>query len=117
MSAVPPAGLPWSPTPDGLALHVRVTPRGGRDAIDGVEKLADGHMVLKLRVRVPPDKGAANAAVLALIADRLGLAKAAVGLGHGATGRNKTVSLRGDPAELAVRLQQIMAAMPSSPKA
>jgi uncharacterized protein YggU (UPF0235/DUF167 family) len=102
---------------DGLTLHVRVTPRGGRDAIDGLERLADGRAVLKLRVRAAPDKGAANAAVLALIADRLGLAKAAVSLAHGATGRNKSVSLRGDPAELAARLQEIMAAMPSSPKA
>ena len=100
-----------------MTLHVRVTPRGGRDAIDGVERLADGRAVLKLRVRAAPDKGAANAAVLALVAGRLGLARAAVGLAHGATGRNKAVWLRGDPAALAVRLQEIMAAMPSSPKA
>jgi uncharacterized protein YggU (UPF0235/DUF167 family) len=64
-----------------------------------------------------PDKGAANAAVLALIAARLGLTKAAVSLAHGSTGRNKTVLLRGDPAMLAAKLREIIAAMPSSPKA
>jgi uncharacterized protein YggU (UPF0235/DUF167 family) len=39
-------------------LAVRLTPRGGRDAIDGIEQLSDGRRVLKVRVR------AAAAAVL-----------------------------------------------------
>jgi uncharacterized protein YggU (UPF0235/DUF167 family) len=100
-----------------LALHIRVTPRGGRDAVEGPERLADGRTVLKLRVRALPDKGAANAAVLALLAARLGLAKAAVSLAHGATGRNKTVLLHGDADEIAARLREIIAAMSCSPKA
>jgi uncharacterized protein YggU (UPF0235/DUF167 family) len=37
--------LPWSPARDGLALHIRVTPRGGRDALEGAEQLADGRAV------------------------------------------------------------------------
>ena len=94
-----------------------MTPRGGRDALEGVERLADGRAVLKLRVRAAPDKGAANAAVLALVADRLGLSKAAVSLAHGAAGRNKTLLLHGDPAMLAAILRDIMLAMPRSPKA
>jgi len=36
------AAPPWTATPDGLVLTVRLTPRGGRDAIDGIERLADG---------------------------------------------------------------------------
>ena len=38
----------------GIALAVRLTPKGGRDAIDGIETLADGRAVLKARVRAAP---------------------------------------------------------------
>ena len=55
--------LPWRIRPGGLELRVRVTPRGGRDAIDGVEALADGRPVLKVRVRAAPADGAANEGV------------------------------------------------------
>jgi uncharacterized protein YggU (UPF0235/DUF167 family) len=91
-------------------LHVRVTPRGGRDALEGLEQLADGRTVLKLRVRAAPDKGAANAAVLALVAARLGLGKAAVRLKQGAAGRNKTLLLSGDPGLLSARLSDALGA-------
>ena len=37
---------PWRATRDGLTLAVRVTPRGGRDAIDGIETMADGREIL-----------------------------------------------------------------------
>ena len=53
-------------------LDVRLTPRGGRDAIEGVEQLADGRAVLKARVRAAPSEGEANAALCRLIADALG---------------------------------------------
>jgi hypothetical protein len=43
------AAMPWEPREGGLALRVRVTPRGGRDALEGVETLADGRAVLKAR--------------------------------------------------------------------
>jgi len=36
---------PFSVGPDGLTLYIRLTPRGGRDAIDGVETLSDGKSV------------------------------------------------------------------------
>jgi len=41
----------WSPSAGGVTIAVRLTPKGGRDAIDGVETLADGSTVLKVRVR------------------------------------------------------------------
>ena len=40
----------WSVGPSGLSLSIRLTPKGGRDAIDGIEELADGRAVLKARV-------------------------------------------------------------------
>ena len=48
---------------DGVTVTARLTPKGGRDAIDGVETLADGNTVLKVRVRAAPHEGAANEAL------------------------------------------------------
>ncbi len=61
-------------------LTVRLTPKGGRDAIDGIERLADGRSVLKVRVRAAPSEGEANAALVRLIAKTLGVAPRAVEL-------------------------------------
>ncbi|MDF2972320.1 MAG: bifunctional methylenetetrahydrofolate dehydrogenase/methenyltetrahydrofolate cyclohydrolase [Microvirga sp.] len=49
--------MPWRIRPEGLEVRVRVTPRGGRDAIDGIETLSDGRPVLKVRVRAVPEDG------------------------------------------------------------
>ena len=48
---------------------VRLTPKGGRDAIDGIEELADGQCVLKARVRAAPSEGEANDALILLCPD------------------------------------------------
>jgi hypothetical protein len=52
-------------------LAVRLTPRGGRDAVDGWALDADGRPYLKVRVASPPVDGAANAALLAFLAKTL----------------------------------------------
>ena len=101
---------PWSVTGEGLRLTVRLTPRGGRDAIDGVEIRADGKAVLKARVRVAPSEGEANAALVALIARELDLPRSAVTLVAGATARLKTLAVAGDATALAARLQARIAA-------
>ncbi len=51
------AARPWSAVAGGIALSVRLTPKGGRDGIDGIEILADGRPVLKVRVRAAPSEG------------------------------------------------------------
>lgn len=96
---------PWTVTGDGLRLTVRITPRGGRDAIDSVESLADGRPVLKVRVRAAPSDGEANAALVALLARELALPRSAVTLVAGATARLKTVALTGEAQSLANRLR------------
>jgi hypothetical protein len=48
---------PWSATPDGLTVTLRLTPRGGRDSIDGIERRSDGQYVLKARVRAAASEG------------------------------------------------------------
>ena len=61
------ADAPWSVQPDGLIVTVRLTPKGGRDAVDGIETLSSGQTVLKLRVRAAPMEGQANAALARLL--------------------------------------------------
>jgi uncharacterized protein YggU (UPF0235/DUF167 family) len=92
---------------DALVVQVRLTPRGGRDSIDGVETLADGRSVLKVRVRAVPEKGLANGALEELLADSLGVAKSAVSVIAGAASRVKAVRVAGDPAVLGQRLRAL----------
>lgn len=93
----------------GLLLTVRATPKGGRDAIDGVECLADGNPVLKARVRAAPADGNANAALIGVIAKAAGIAPSAVSIVRGATARTKTMRLTGDPRVLAANFERIFA--------
>src|SRR5262245_14240202 len=93
--------------PSGVELTVRLTPKGGRDAIDGVEQLADGRAALKVRVRAAPSEGEANAALIKVIARALDLAPRAVELIAGATSRVKRLRISGDAAELAVRVTKV----------
>jgi uncharacterized protein YggU (UPF0235/DUF167 family) len=96
--------LPWHLRTDGLEVRVRVTPKGGRDAIDGVEALSDGRQVLKARVRAAPEDGAANEGVRRLLAKALGLPASAVRLEAGATARLKTFLIAGEAEALAAEL-------------
>jgi len=100
---------PWRETKEGLALNIRLTPRGGRDALDGVETLADGRSVLKARVRAAPTEGEANAALVQLLAKELGLSRSQISIAAGATARLKTVSLEGDAARLIAALEARLA--------
>lgn len=87
------------PGPGEVRVPVRVTPRGGRDAIDGVR---DGQLLV--RVAAAPADGAANESVLRLLADAAGVPRRAARLVSGATGRRKVVALDGvDRASLVAR--------------
>jgi uncharacterized protein YggU (UPF0235/DUF167 family) len=69
------SSVPWRYSSDGISIALRVTPRGGRDDIDGIETLANGRSVVKVRVRAIADGGEANRAVLQLLAKSLGVPK------------------------------------------
>jgi uncharacterized protein YggU (UPF0235/DUF167 family) len=73
---------------------VRLTPRGGADRIDGV---ADG--VLRVRVASPPVEGAANIALVRLLADELDVPRSHVRLVAGTSGRLKRIVVDGLAAE------------------
>ena len=100
----------YSAAIDGMMIAVRLTPKGGRDAIEGVERLADGRAVLKARVRVAASEGEANAALVRLIARALDVAPRRVSLIAGATARLKRVKVEGEAAVLAVALDKIAGA-------
>ena len=83
----------------GVRFAVRLTPRGGLDRIEGV---IDGE--LRARVAAPAVDGAANHAILRLIADELDVPRTAVRLAAGASGRRKLVAIDGvDPAAVQAR--------------
>ena len=88
----------------GLTVRLRVTPNAGLDRIEGFETRDDGTNVLRIRVKAAPDKGKANAAVIALLAKALGVPKSAVTLVSGDTARLKTVQIDGNAAELREKL-------------
>ena len=82
-------------------LRVRVTPRGGRDAIDGFGD--DG--VLRVRVAAAPADGKANDAVVRLIAKAAGVPPSRVEVSAGASARVKTIAVEGvSEDELRARL-------------
>ena len=95
--------------PGGILIDVRLTPRGGRDAVDGGADLSDGRRVLLARVRAVPEKGAANQALLVLIAERFAIPKSAVTIASGPAARVKTLRLSGDPAALMARAADLSA--------
>ena len=82
-------GPPWRASGEAVLLSLRLTPRSSRDALEGIETLADGRSVLKARVRAVPEDGKANDAVRDLLAAALGLAPSRVEMLRGATSREK----------------------------
>lgn len=95
-------------TPDGLLLTVRLTPKGGRDALDGIAQLADGRAVLKARVRAAASEGEANSALVQLIASSLAVPPTSVSLITGETARIKRLKIAGPAAALATTLESLM---------
>lgn len=79
-----------------------MTPKGGRDAVDGWSADEAGRPVLQVRVSAAASDGAANAAVVALVAKSLKLPKSAVRVASGAAARVKRLEVEGaNEAELA----------------
>ena len=103
---------PWRYSTQGVSVALRITPRGGRDDIDGLETLADGRTVLKIRVRAIAEGGDANRAVTELIAKSLGVPRARVRILSGTTSRLKQVAVDGDPAKLGDALRKLTAEKP-----
>ena len=100
---------PWLVAANGIVVTIRLTPKGGRDAIETVERLSDGRSALKARVRAAASEGEANAALVKLVAKTLGVAVRDVSLVAGASARLKQLRVSGAGAALAATLEKICA--------
>lgn len=83
-------------------IHVRVTPRSSREAIEGF----DANGLLRVRVSAPPADGAANAAVARLLAKALGLPARDIVLVTGASARQKAFDIALSDDEIRARLER-----------
>ena len=72
-----------------MRLTVRVIPRSRRNDIVWEQG------ILKARLTAPPVDGAANDALIALLAERLGLPKHSISIVSGATARQKVLEISG----------------------
>jgi hypothetical protein len=82
-----------------VRLTVRLTPRGGRDAVEGWARDEAGRAYLKVRVAAAPVDGAANAALVKLIARALKRPAGAVSIASGESARIKQLEIEGVDAE------------------
>ena len=89
---------------DGSCLSLHVQPGATRTGLAGLHGNA-----LKLRVAAPPVEGAANAAVLAYMAERLKLTQREMRIAHGEKSRRKTVWVALSPEEIELRLKEDLA--------
>ena len=87
---------PWREAPPGLIIAVRATPRASKSAL-----LPGTPEHFAARIAAPPVDGAANTALIELIARAFGVAKRDVALIAGDTARVKRLSIAGDPKTLA----------------
>ncbi len=75
---------------DGVRFTVRVQPRASRSGVDSV--IGDA---LKVRVHAAPVDGAANEAVIEVLAEALGVSKRAIRIVSGESSRSKIVEVSG----------------------
>lgn len=86
---------------DPVRISVYVQPRASKTSIAGMH---DGS--IKIRLAAPPVEGAANAALIAFIAERVGVARSRVRLVSGASSRRKVIEIEGvEAATVAAALQ------------
>lgn len=87
---------------DRVRFDVRVVPRAARNGVAGVR---DGALVV--RVTAPPVEGAANAALVEVLAEALGVAKGEIAVERGRAARRKLVSA---PAAATAALRRLAGA-------
>ena len=85
-------------------LAVRVTPRSSKPGIRGWRESADGREELEIHVAAAPADGAANEAVIVLLARALGVSRSELSILSGAASRHKRVSIPCEAEEARRRL-------------
>jgi uncharacterized protein len=74
-----------------MLLTVRVIPRSARNALERQE--GENGQILKARLTARPVDGAANAALIALLAERLHVPRRAITIVRGTSSRLKTIEI------------------------
>ena len=82
----------------GICMDLLIQPKAKRTAVVGIQA---GR--LKIAVQAPPESGKANAAVIRLIAELMGVAKSKCSIRRGLTSRQKTVFVPGIAPDFALR--------------
>ena len=102
--------MPFQAVAGGVRVILKVTPKAKRAGFGGLLADTNGGQALKVAVSAAPEAGKANDAVIALLAKEWGVAKSAISVVTGATGRRKVVEIRGPSAALLAQLQGWLAA-------
>ncbi len=90
-------------------VHARVTPNARKNGLGGLYEAADGSKALGIYVSVPPEKGKANKAAIAILAKALKVPKSAITVAVGETSRDKVFKIPPPYEQALERLQQIVA--------
>src|ERR1700722_152469 len=89
---------------EGLVLAVRAQPGARRNGVQGEQNGA-----LKIAVTAPPEDGRANAALVEVLHDALGVKRSQIELVNGQTSREKKFLIRGvKKAELVQRVAALL---------
>lgn len=93
----------------GVRVAIRLTPKGRRDAIEGLAATADGGSEIRATVTAVPEDGKANRALIKLLSKAWGVPKSAIAIVAGAADRHKILSLAGDPERILPRIAASLA--------
>ena len=97
---------PLRKTAKGLFLHIRCTPKSGRDEICGLVTSSTGAVSLAVKVTAIPDKGKANAAVIETVAKAMRVPKSSFRFAAGETARDKVLEIISNHATIEAFLEQ-----------
>ncbi len=96
-----------SPTDTGIRLRVKLTPGARYNGLKGEARDPQGRPALGIAVAAPPEKGKANAALIAWLSKHLKVPKADITVVRGATGRHKVLEIDGPPEILLSRIKEL----------
>lgn len=96
----------WRADRDAVLVRVKVQPKSRRPGLGGIKPAADGPR-LAIAVSEAPEDGRATRAACETLARALGVAASAVELAQGATTREKTLRVAGDPTILRPGLESL----------
>lgn len=96
----------WRPAAGGVLVAVKVQPKSRRPGVQGRAPAPEGER-LRIGVTEAAEDGRANRAACATLAEALRLPASAVAVAAGATSREKTLRVEGDPAAITQLLEAL----------